>query len=99
LIKNKDKIMNLPLLLDNQGLTYKISNKDVFLINSDAENIFAKKFNIKSIDADIYSLLKPHGKFRVAVPDFDNIILEYADNLEEGLQEEEVVEEDVNQTF
>ena len=27
------------------------------------------------------------------------LILEYADNLEEGLQEEEVVEEDVNQTF
>ena len=27
------------------------------------------------------------------------LILEYADNLEEGLQEEEVIEEDVNQTF
>lgn len=37
----------------------------------------------------ICDLLKPGGKFRVAVPDFDGIVLEYADKLKAGISEED----------
>jgi len=37
----------------------------------------------------ISNLLKPGGKFRVAVPDFDGIVLEYAEKLKSGISEED----------
>lgn len=37
----------------------------------------------------ISDLLKNGGKFRVAVPDFDSIILEYSDKLKAGISEED----------
>lgn len=37
----------------------------------------------------ISKLLKPGGHFRVAVPDFDGIVLEYAEKLKQNIPEEE----------
>ena len=60
LIKKRSEIKKLPLLLDNGGCLYRVSNNKVFLISSAAERNFAKKFNIKNIDPDIYDLLKSY---------------------------------------
>jgi len=47
------------------------------------------KYDLDDAVRKIALMLKPGGRFRVAVPDFDAIVLEYAQKLQEGISEED----------
>jgi len=76
----KSTVENLPNLYEKESI-------DEICMFHVLEHI--PKYDLDKSLGIISSLLKSDGYFRVAVPDFDGIVLEYAEKLKQNIPEEE----------